>query len=54
MIPHDIDASLHTSERMLDSLDDGFSPPDVDDFAPDDDLLADPHLEFALGEQSMF
>ena len=51
MIPNDFDASLHTSERMLESLDDGFSPPDQDDFAPDE---ADPHLEFELSEQSMF
>ena len=50
MIPHDIDPSLHTSEPMLESLDDGFSPPDQDEFAPDDD----PHLELALGEQSQF
>jgi hypothetical protein len=27
MIPADIDASLSTGEPLLDSLDDGFSPP---------------------------
>jgi hypothetical protein len=33
MIPYDIDSSLHPGEPLLETLDDGFSPPDLDDGA---------------------
>jgi hypothetical protein len=34
MIPNDIDPSLRTGEPMLESLDDGFSPPTHDTQPP--------------------
>lgn len=33
MIPYEIDSSLHPSEPLLETLDDGFSPPHHDDIA---------------------
>jgi hypothetical protein len=55
MIPNDIDPSLRAGEPLLESLDDGFSPPqrDTDSVAPAD---ADPGQppERALGPKSPF
>ena len=55
MVPHDIDPSLCTGEHLLESLDDGFSPPKRDNEAspaPGADSGEPPEL--ALGPQSPF
>jgi hypothetical protein len=33
MIPYDIDSSLHPGEPLLETLDDGFSPPGLEEGA---------------------
>lgn len=55
MSPNDIDPTLRTGEPLLESLDDGFSPPRRDNEgspAPQPDPGQPP--EFALGPQSPF
>jgi hypothetical protein len=55
MSPGDIDPSLRTGEPLLESLDDGFSPPPaVPDSAPGPDAQAATPLEPGLGSQSPF
>jgi hypothetical protein len=55
MSPGDIDPSLRTGEPLLESLDDGFSPPPtVPDPAPAPDAQAGTAPECGLGSQSPF
>lgn len=51
MIAADIDASLRTADRLLESLDDGFSPPQDD---ATESLAGAEAAEAALGEKSPF
>lgn len=55
MIPNDIDPSLRAGEPLLESLEDGFSPP-VHDAPPQPAADADAALpaEAALGPKSAF
>jgi hypothetical protein len=52
MTPADIDPSLCTGARTLESLDDGFSPPPPE--APDDDDAPQGDAEHALTTKSPF
>jgi hypothetical protein len=55
MIPADIDPSLCTAEPLLESLDDGFSPPPRADETQQQALPASPlPTEPALGTKSPF
>ncbi|HEY0825491.1 MAG TPA: hypothetical protein VGD76_17010 [Ramlibacter sp.] len=51
---HDIDPSLCPAEPLLDSLDDGFSPPAVAQAQQEQDSGATEPAERALGTQSPF
>lgn len=42
MIPHDIDPSLHASAPLLETLEDGFSPPPRDEEAGTQDSTVEP------------
>lgn len=53
MIPADIDPTLCAGEPLLDSLDDGFSPPARRDEPPGVPVAAQP-IEPAPGPQSPF
>ena len=53
MIPYEIDSSLHPSEPRLETLDDGFSPPHLDEAgAPAHHV--DPPVEPGWDEPSPF
>jgi hypothetical protein len=55
MIPNDIDPSLRSGEPLLESLDDGFSPPQREtDGAPPAEAEPGQPPELALGPQSPF
>lgn len=55
MIPNDIDPSLRGGEPLLESLDDGFSPPQREaDAASPPQADAGQPPELALGTQSPF
>jgi hypothetical protein len=55
MRPNDIDPSLCTGEPLLESLDDGFSPPSRSaESAPASDAQAGEPPEAALGPKSPF
>jgi hypothetical protein len=55
MSPNDIDPSLRTGEPLLESLDDGFSPPSRStESAPASDAKGAEPAELALGPKSPF
>ena len=54
MIPADIDPSLRATEPLLDSLDDGFSPPARDDEVAPVEHPTPPPPATGLGPKSPF
>lgn len=55
MIPNDVDPSLRAGEPLLESLDDGFSPPHrADERAPVPPSESGEPPELALGPKSPF
>jgi hypothetical protein len=51
---HDIDPSLCTAEPLLESLDDGFSPPADAQARPEQDIRDAETADLTLGPQSPF
>jgi hypothetical protein len=54
MTPADIDASLRSAEPLLESLDDGFSPPPREDTPREEEGEPAEQAESRLGPKSQF